>query len=79
MSFVKVTWRNGKERSYREVFLKSETVSTSSADLTAVRIVNKIAGIKEPDSVVVNELVSNVMNLNLSAGIKDIFLSEMNY
>lgn len=79
LSFVKVTWRNGKERSYREVFLKSETVSTSSADLTAVRIVNKIAGIKEPDSVVVNELVSNVMNLNLSAGIKDIFLSEMNY
>lgn len=77
MSFVKVTWRNGKERSYREVFLKSETVSTSSADLTAIRIVNKIAGIKEPDPVVVGELMASVYDLKLSDGISSIFCSEI--
>lgn len=78
MSFVKVTWRNGKERSYREVFLKSECVSTSSADLIAIRVANKIGTIKEPNSVVCDELVENVLNLDLSDGIKDIFIFMYN-
>ncbi|MCQ2589134.1 MAG: hypothetical protein MJ179_01800 [Treponema sp.] len=74
INFVKVTWRNGSERSYREVFLKSETVSTSVDDITAMRVNNKAASLK--DETVIIEIVENVLSLSLTPSIEDIFTSN---
>lgn len=64
MQFVKVTWRKGTERSYRDVYLKADVVSTKDDDMTALRVINKLTKIEDP--VVYDELLENVKSLDIS-------------
>jgi len=66
--FTKVTYRTEK-RVFRNVFIKSENLSSNSDDVIAKRILKKIAACK--NELVKAELLDNISLLELSPGITE--------